>query len=423
MKTHNEAVAGVGYGRSMPSVRAVLPSSGPARVLAVATLVNTFGSGLFFTGSVLFFTRVLHLSATQVGVGLSAAGLCGMLVGVPFGHLADRRGPREVLVALMTLAGLGMAAYAFVHTYWWFLAVACIATILDRGASGVRASVVATVGTPADRVRTRAYLRSLTNVGIGLGSLAAGVAIHVDSRPAYLTLIVGNAVTYVLAALVLLRLPHVEPVPRTSGPRLPVLRDRPYLAFAALNGVLSMHFTMIEIGVPLWVVNDTTAPRWTVALVFLVNTVVVALFQVRASRGTDDVGSAARVVRTSGVLIAAACLVFAAAGHRAAWVSTLLLVVAALVHVLGEMRQSAGSWGIAYGLAPDHLQGQYQGLNMSAFGLSSALAPVVVATAVSVGVLGWVALGLIFLTSAAAQVPVAAWAQRHRPVDAVAGTT
>ena len=403
----------------MTCAPSLLRMRGAARVLAVATLVNTFGNGLFYTSSVLFFTRVLHLSATQVGVGLSVAGVCGMLAGIPFGHLADRRGPREVLVALMLATGAVMAAYAVVGRFWAFLLVACLATLLDGGARAVRQALVASVGAPEDRVRTRAYLRSLTNVGIGLGSLVAGVAIHVDTRPAYLALVLGNAATYWLAAGVLTRLPAVAPAPRESGPRLPVLRDRPYLVLAALNGVLSMHFSMIEIALPLWVVNDTSAPRWTVALVFGLNTLVVALFQVRASAGTDDVARSAAAVRTSGVLIAVACLLFAAAGHRAAWVSTVLLVVAALVHVVGEMRQSAGGWGIAFGLAPDHLQGQYQGLNMSAFGMASALAPIVMTTAVSAGVAGWAVLAVVFLGSAAVQVPLASWALGHRPEPAL----
>ena len=63
-----------------------MPDPGPARVLALATLVNTMGNGLFLTGSVLFFTRVIGLSPAQVGLGLSAAGICGMVAGIPLGR-------------------------------------------------------------------------------------------------------------------------------------------------------------------------------------------------------------------------------------------------------------------------------------------------------------------------------------------------
>ena len=151
---------------------------------------------------------------------------------------------------------------------------------------------------------------------------------------------------------------------------------------------------------------------------FLVNTVVVSIFMVRASGGTETVASSARVVRGSGLLIGAACVLFGLAGHRSVGVSVVLLILGALVHVLGEMRQSAGAWGIGFGLAPDHLQGQYQGVNSAAFGLSASFAPVVMTTAVALGVAGWLGIGVLFAVVAAAMVPVVAWAERNRAVAA-----
>lgn len=43
----------------MVSVRGLLPANRPSRLLALATLINTFGNGLFFTVSVVSFTVVL----------------------------------------------------------------------------------------------------------------------------------------------------------------------------------------------------------------------------------------------------------------------------------------------------------------------------------------------------------------------------
>jgi len=394
----------------------LLPDPGPARVLALATFVNTTGNGLFLTGSVLFFTRVIGLSPAQVGLGLSAAGLCGMVAGIPLGHFADRRGPREVLIALTLAEGILMAAYLLVGSFAAFVVLVCVETAVDRGANAVRQALIANMSQGEDRVRVRAYLRSFSNVGLSLGSLFAGVAIHLDTRAAYFALLLGNAVSYVVTALVLRHLPHVAPLPRSDGPRMPVFRDRPYLAFAALNGLLSMHFFMLEIAVPLWIVRDTAAPRWMVAVVFLVNTVVVALFMVKASGGTDTVASSAQVVRRSGLYIGAACVLFGLAGQRAVGVTIVLLLLAALVHVVGEMRHSAGSWGVSFGLPPDHLQGQYAGVNSAAFGLSASFAPLVMTTVVAAGVAGWLGLAMLFVTVAAALVPVVSWAERNRPV-------
>src|SRR3954469_2906974 len=79
----------------------LVPTPGPVRALALVTLVNTTGNGVFFTLSALYFTRIVGLSVAEVGLGLGIAAFAGLLAGVPVGHLADRRGPREVMVVLL----------------------------------------------------------------------------------------------------------------------------------------------------------------------------------------------------------------------------------------------------------------------------------------------------------------------------------
>ena len=59
-----------------------------AAELAAATLINTFGNGVLMTTFALYFTRVVGLRPTQVGLALPAGALAGLLVQVPAGHLA-----------------------------------------------------------------------------------------------------------------------------------------------------------------------------------------------------------------------------------------------------------------------------------------------------------------------------------------------
>ena len=81
-----------------------LPPPGPPRVLALAQLANSIGDGAFYATSALFFTRVVGLSATQVGLALTVAWAIGMLAGVPLGMVADRWGARRTAVLLAILA-------------------------------------------------------------------------------------------------------------------------------------------------------------------------------------------------------------------------------------------------------------------------------------------------------------------------------
>jgi MFS family permease len=400
---------------------ALLPADPAQRTWAWATLANTAGNGMFFTVSAIYFTASVGLSPAQVGVGLTVAGLCGLLAGVPAGHIGDVRGPRNILVGLAFVEGAGVAAYTLVHGFLGFLLLACLVTTVDRAGNAVRSGMIAALGAAGERVRLRAYLRAVTNVGITIGAPLGGLALAFDTRPAYVTVILLDSLTFVVAGLLILRVPAVPANPHTGdGPRLVVLRDHPFVAVAVLNAVLALHFGLIEVAVPLWVTHHTSAPKWVVAVLLVVNTVTVVLFQVRASRGVETVGEGARALRRAGLVLAAACLVFAVSGSVPATAAVVLLVAAALVHVTGELLQSAGGWAVSFGLAPEDRQGQYQGLFSTGFAASSMLAPAVLTgLCVTWGWPGWLVVAAIFAAAGLASGPVVQVAARRMPASAV----
>src|SRR5947209_2011948 len=93
------SAAGIGTRRPR-RLSVQLPASRTLRFLLVVAFTDAAGRGAFLAGSVLFYTQVLKLSTGQVGVGLSLAGLCGLVCSVPIGRLADRIGDRWTLVGL-----------------------------------------------------------------------------------------------------------------------------------------------------------------------------------------------------------------------------------------------------------------------------------------------------------------------------------
>lgn len=410
------------------ATRGWLPAPGAPRILAVATLVNTLGNGLFYTTSALFLTRSVGLSVRQVGLGLTIAGVIGLLANVPAGRIAELSGPRGVLMVTNVLAGVFMAGYGLVHSFGVFLVIACAELISTNASNAVRNGMIATAVDGVDRVHTRAYLRSITNLGIGVGSGLAAIALHFDTRAAYLTLIYADAASFLATAALVMKLPHVPPLPKLvgDGPQLVAIRDRPYLAVVAMNSLLSIHNGLLEIAVPLWIVRRTDAPRIMVAAIFVLNTAVCVAFQVRASKGIDDIASSGRALRRCGLLLLLSCAAYAATAGRSPTVAVLLLIVAELLHVTGELFQAAGSWGYGYGLAPEVLQAQYQGLFSMSYAVSGMLAPVVVTTiVVGWGWPGWLVVGAAFALLGLALGPVGRWAERNRPapvafVDSIA---
>ena len=225
----------------------MLRESAELRILSLATLVNTVGNGLLGTSVVLYFTHFVGLSAAQVGLGLTIAGVVGLAIGVPAGHLADRLGPREVTIAAILVQGATMAGYLVARSFAAFVVAAILVIASGQATSAARQGLTAQVLPIGERVGGLAFLRAVTNVGFAIGSVLAGLAIVVDTELAYRALIAGDALTFVVAAIVMLRLPHVPPQPRREeGPQLVVLRDRPYVAVTALVAVLSLHASREE---------------------------------------------------------------------------------------------------------------------------------------------------------------------------------
>lgn len=380
---------------------AALPKESAIRILSLATLINTFGNGLFMTIEVIYFTLYVGLTPAQVGLGLSLGGGVSLLFNIPAGHLADRFGPRDITAVAYASEGLALASFVFIHSFIPFLIMSVVMGAVGATGQTLRMATIAKFGVGEERVRIRAYTRAVTNLGIGLGAVFAGFALAINTRPAYVTMLLLDAVTFFGAALVWKRLPYVAPTVSKGEPfSFIALKDKKFVTATLLNGIMSLHFIIQNVAIPLWIVHETKAPRWWVAVLMLINTISVVLFQVRASRGSGDVKTGARMYARAGLLVAVACLLYALSAGASRLVACAILVAAALVHVAGELIGSAGSWSIGFGLANQAHQGQYQGVYSMGFGLGGAIGPsVVTALAIGMGKVGWVILAAIFLTT------------------------
>jgi MFS family permease len=392
----------------------LLPPESAVRRMALATLVNTTGNGIFFTLGALYFTRIVGFSVVQVATGLSIAAGVAIFAGIPLGHLADRRGPREVQVVLVGLMALLSGLYLLVDSWWQFVVASTLVAVLDRGSGAVRGALIAGLVQGAGRAGTKAYLRSVTNVGMTLGTGIAAIALHFDSRQAYLSVLFVDVATYAASAALMLLVPHVPPRPVDEGfAMLHALRDLPFVSVAAISSVLAMHYWILELAIPLWVVNRTDAPRALVAVLMVVNTVVVVLFQVAVARRVATIESAVRATVLSGVLFLVACLAFGASASLSATLAVAVLTLGALVHVVGELCQASASFLLGFELPPEEAMGQYQGVWGMTFSVGSFAAPTVMALLpLALGLTGWVLLGGLLLAAALATGPAVRWAVR-----------
>lgn len=395
---------------------ALLPPRGPLRRYAVVVLVDSAGTGLFLTGSTLFFTRVVGLTPGAVGIGLSVAGLAALLAAVPLGSLGDRFGHRRVWVALTVVEALLFATYPWIGSFAAFVTVVSLVAVADVGASPIRRAYLSRIAGPEQRVRAGAYNQAVSNVGFGLGALVAGVALQSGTPAAFRTLVWGNAVSFAVVAVLLLTLPTGEPgPPRTPGHLFAVFRDRPFLAVSVLNGLLFTYAAVLTVALPLWIVRRTSAPHWSVAAVFVLDTAMAVALSVRFSRGAETAAGAAHLTRRAGFALLLGCVTFAAAGSFGSAGAVLALAAGTVLFTVGALWQSAGSFGLSYALAPDDRQGEYLGAWAMGSRIYDAVGPVlVIGLVIGLGVWGWLLLGVLFAVLAAAHVPITAWAAADR---------
>jgi len=369
------------------------------RKITLSTFINTFGNGLFMTTGIIYFSLIVGIGAQKVALAFSLSGALSLLLSIPSGHFADRYPPR--LIASTALVGMGFCAISliFIQSWWPLLIALSLDSIFEVFGQNARMAMIARIGEGEERVRIRAYTRAVTNLGIAFGTVVAGFALAINTESAYKTMIALDAITFFAAAIAYLRVPNVKPTLQSNEKfDWSILKDSRYIKAMLLSGVMSMHFILQNVAIPVWVVKDTNAPRWWVSVIMFVNTIAVVLFQVRMSKGAANAEIGAKQFRKAGFYIAAACLFYGAAKGLNPIAASSVLIAAMLIHVVGELLASTGSWSIAFEMADQNRQGAYQGLWRMGFGAMNVLGPsLVIFFAIGIGQLGWAIMAGIFI--------------------------
>jgi MFS family permease len=386
------------------------PTADPtAAVLLVSTSVSSASKGIMFSVSALYFSKVVGLSAVTVGAGLTTAGIVAILTTFVAGRFSDRYGARAVMTGSAVLQAAALGGYCLTRNTVTFIALACVALGAQGMQRTAQVTLIARTSTGSGRTALRARLRVATNIFIAVGSGAGALALAVGSVPAYRIALLTAALLVLLAVLPLRTLPALEPEAASeTGPGSAgtagssPLHDRRYLAVAGLNGVVSVQFALLTVGMPLWVAAHTNAPDFMAGGLLILNTVLVTLFQVRATRRVTDLVSAARAVFTGSALLGLACVLYCLAGYPGTMAAIVLLVIAVAAHSFGEVVTESGGWELAFELADPRRPGAYQGVSQTGTAVGTALAPLLItSTAIAHGPAGWMLLGGMFLAAGA----------------------
>lgn len=388
--------------RVLPAVRgAVTPQPGTGRI-AGSALTDAVGSGMFMSGAVIFFSSRLGLSAITIGGGFAVAGVISLLVVAPLGTLADRFGYTRSLQTAHLVRAAIYPFYLLVNNAVGFTIIITLLTIGDRVASPVFQAVVATTVGDDRRTETMGYVRALRNAGFSLGAMLTSIVIAVGTPASYDALVIGNGVSFAVAGILLLRVGNVR-APRAgqTGSWIRAIRPR-YLGLAALNVVMLLHDTILQLALPLYIIKQTDVPTSMLPLMFALNTVLVMALQRRLSRRVTSIADAARAEQTAGYYLAATCACMAVTGLLPPAGAVIALVVGVVLLTIGESLQIAGAWELSHSHAPVTDRGAYLAVFSIGLGAQRSVGPGVVSLFAVLGAITWLPLAGAFVLAGTA---------------------
>ncbi|MFE9251278.1 MFS transporter [Streptomyces sp. NPDC007088] len=374
------------------------PVTGPGRRFYAVGLSDAVGLGMYLSLSVLFLDQAAGLSNHQVGVVLGTSGVTSLLGAMPIARAAERYGVRTVLTVLFAVRCAAFLGLSAVGSFGQALLAAAVAGLLSRGIGPLIESGLISRVPDGRAVGALARMRTLRNAGLAAGAVPAGAAIASGEGWAYRSVLLASAVLFLCCAVICRGFPAdaVAPAGKAGPRRAGILRNRAFLSVTALYGAFTLSALLLGIGMPLWIVQHTQAPTWSVTVVQLLNTVLVVALQVRLSRGSELMPRARTLMFRGGLLAALGAAAVPLTALGGGWPDLAVVVAAAVLLSLGELLIVAGCTGAALLHIP---KGQETG-HLAAFNMGFAVTTVVGPSLIGAGVdwawAGWTGWALFF---------------------------
>lgn len=191
-----------------PLLSRVLPAAPLSRSLSVQSIPSAAAEGALLTGSAVFFTQAVGLSAAQVGLGLTLAGVVTFFLAVPLGRLTAVVGAKRVWSLTRPAPALMCVAWPAVSGFFGFLAVTIALEVMVTAGRAGRGAYTLSIFSDTDRIRSLAFMRSARNIGCTLGALLGGVALALDDLDAVRAVPLVTAVVLLVNAALVRRLPN-----------------------------------------------------------------------------------------------------------------------------------------------------------------------------------------------------------------------
>lgn len=382
--------------------------------LAGALVIDSLGDGLFVPFAVVYFLRTTGLTLAVVGLGLSAATFLALPSAPVCGLLIDRLTPATVVITGNLISAAAFAGYLLVGNLWELMFFAFFAAVGGRFFWTANLALVGDAFQGPERTRWFAFQRAARNAGYGLGGLLAAAALGMSSGVGYRSLAAANAVSYLLAATLVLRWSKREPrraredmddraktsakrdgyprskeryprskerylrstkgYPRPTKGYRTALTDRPFLLLTAMNVLFVLCMTVLDVLLAAYLVRVLHEPVWLSGLLFAANTVAVALFQTTVWALFQD-RRPVRVLQLSATVWGSSFLLLWLLAALPDGLAVPGLFLAIAVYTIAELIQGPVFNGLVVAAAPQQLRGRYMGVYQLSWALAQAASP------------------------------------------------
>ncbi|HEX6681342.1 MAG TPA: MFS transporter [Candidatus Limnocylindrales bacterium] len=368
-----------------------------------ALLVNRVGAfGMLLLPT--YLTTVRGTSLAVAGIVTSAYGAGGGVGVLLGGVLADRWGRRKSYLAGTITAAIVMLGIAFARPVWLIAALALVLGAAHLLPSAPMVAAIVDVTPAKDRSRAFNLQFWAFNMGTAVAAAIAGVVAEFS----FFALFAADAaMTAVTAVLVWFFVPETKPLRvNNSGGLRVVVRDRVFLTFVGLTGVLAFLTVQGQSTLQLSMASDGLRPS-VFGLILSVSGAMIVfgqLFVPRLIRGHRH----AVVLATALILASTGYAVIALA--NAAWV----YLAAAVIWTVGGMMAAPANASINAELSPVEMRGRYQAIFNFVFPLSSFLGPALGGWSLErLGAWHWVLCGVLGIGAAAGHLASARTRERH----------
>jgi MFS family permease len=330
-------------------------------VLELGALVNAFGNGVVLPFLLIYLHNVRGIPFGLAGSAAAVQSAAALASGFLGGTLADRIGPKRVLLGALAVMTLAFALMPLIRTAWEAFAIYTFWGIGSGSFWPSQSALLAGLTPRARRAPAYAIQRLAMNAGVAVGGLAAGLIASVRHPQTFTVLFAIDCVTFLgyMVVLARVRSPRLHEE-RLGGSWRIVLRDRVFTTFTLLNAAFmtAAISLMVEL-LPAFEKNIAHIDEREVGLVFALDAIGVVVLQLPIVKLAEG-RSRMRGFALMGTLWAGSCLAVWGAGT---WTRTTaafgIFAGAMLVFAVGECLHGAIQAPLSVDLAPPQLVGRY----------------------------------------------------------------